>query len=291
MHTSNSKTTPKLDFVAIDFETATREPHSACALGMVNVVNGDTAGHKWLIQPPGNFYESNHTMIHGVRSEHTAQSPTFDKVWPEIRQIIEGRILVAHNMSFDLKVLRASHSYYFPDEKRLETQYGCSLRIARLCYPQRSSHGLSALCEDWGIQLNHHDPLSDAKAVASIMSRMVIQRQQGLKELIALSENNHKQARMERMADKPPSQKQLDYLADLLLEDGHHKHYVSACLTMLANTNMAKVSRCIDKAKNGKRITVEFDTKAQMKQATGLRKPTSSIGQRHKSVLTIGYRR
>ncbi len=45
-------------WVAIDFETATREANSACALGLAVVRDGRIErAESWLIQPPFNEYE------------------------------------------------------------------------------------------------------------------------------------------------------------------------------------------------------------------------------------------
>ncbi len=54
-------------FVAIDFETATSERNSACAVGAVVFEQGSpTDTLNLLIRPPGNYYDGLNTTIHGI---------------------------------------------------------------------------------------------------------------------------------------------------------------------------------------------------------------------------------
>jgi len=91
-----------MDFVAIDFETATNRRNSACAIGMTEVQNGRIIGtHFTLIKPPGNKYLSHNTAIHGTTPEMTENAETFTELWPWIKSVIDGKILVAHFADFD----------------------------------------------------------------------------------------------------------------------------------------------------------------------------------------------
>src|SRR5665811_1958151 len=84
-------------FVALDFETATRERDSACAVAVAAVEGGRvTDVERWLIQPPGNEYEGFNISIHGITPEMTAGSGLMADVWPEVERWIGGRALVMH---------------------------------------------------------------------------------------------------------------------------------------------------------------------------------------------------
>ena len=57
-----------LSFTAIDFETATGHPESACAVGIVTVENGIIIDeYVTLIQPPNNEYWYRNIMCHGIQ--------------------------------------------------------------------------------------------------------------------------------------------------------------------------------------------------------------------------------
>ena len=150
-------------FVAIDFETATSERNSACAVGAVAFEQGSpTDTLSLLIRPPGNRYDGFNTMIHGISPSDTRRSPGFPEVWEKIAPMLDGRLVIAHNTAFDLSVLRrsAEHHGYVPDP----FSFACTYRIARSAMPDSTSWSLDVLADDFGIPLSHHDPLSDAHA-------------------------------------------------------------------------------------------------------------------------------
>ena len=75
-----------MNFVALDFETATHERNSACELGICVVENSEIVETKtWLIKPPSFPYFNPHNInIHGIYPKDLAQAPTFDEIWYEI---------------------------------------------------------------------------------------------------------------------------------------------------------------------------------------------------------------
>lgn len=154
-------------WVAIDFETATREATSACALG-VAIIEGDAVVDtaSWLIRPPFNEYEFRNTMVHGLSAEDTELAPEFDEVWWEIRQVLEGARLLAHHAAFDIRVLRA-----LLDSREIPApayEYACTVAMARAVMPELPNHKLNTVCEACGIELVHHEAQSDARACARV---------------------------------------------------------------------------------------------------------------------------
>jgi DNA polymerase-3 subunit epsilon len=158
-------------WTAIDFETASRERASACALGLA-VIEGDRVVERrdWLIQPPGNYFEAMNTRIHGIDADSVAQSPEFDEVWPEIEPYLRDAVVLAHNAPFDVGVLRASLARY---ELPLPSSAGwvCTVTMSRRVWPDLVNHRLSSVCRYCGIELDHHVAASDAAACASIALR------------------------------------------------------------------------------------------------------------------------
>ena len=162
-------------FVAIDFETADREPDSACAVGLVRVENGAiTKKVVQLIQPPRFFFEF--TYIHGIEWKHVADQPTFGQAWPKVAPLLEGaNFMAAHNAPFDHGVLAAccaAAGIAKPTHRFVDT-----VRLARevwKIYPTK----LPNVCEKLKIELNHHEALSDAEACAQIV---IAAQKQGVK--------------------------------------------------------------------------------------------------------------
>lgn len=154
-------------FVAIDFETATASRNSGCAVGLVIVENSEiTTARSWLIRPPDNAYDPFNISIHGITPDDTRGEPSFDSVWPEVFQYVGERIVIAHNTSFDISVVRNSVAYSSLPVP--EIRFACTYRMAKSTWPDRWSYRLDSLASDLDISLDHHDPKSDAEAAAAI---------------------------------------------------------------------------------------------------------------------------
>jgi DNA polymerase-3 subunit epsilon len=158
-----------MTFTAIDFETATGSPESACAVGIVTVEDGIiTEEYYTLIQPPNNEYWYRNIMVHGIKPVETINEKTFDSLFPEIQKRLFGRKIVAHNEAFDRRVLKSTMNYYglYYDELEIAEMWECTCKIYRKkgYKPANLKH-----CADLNnIQLVHHEALSDARACAKL---------------------------------------------------------------------------------------------------------------------------
>lgn len=149
-------------FTAIDFETAQGYRHSICQVGLVRVVNGvATDSLSLLVQPPNNDYWWRFTQIHGLTAHDTADAPTFDQLWPQLRPFIEHQTVVAHNAAFDCACLQRTLEYYHLPQPDYTRQ--CTYLLYR--------KNLADLCAEHRIPLNHHDALSDAHACSELYLR------------------------------------------------------------------------------------------------------------------------
>ena len=178
--------------VAIDFETANYGLESACALSMVRIVDGqenmvldigcgtgisiaimdqeakkaygiDTA-RTYLIRPPNRHFRF--TYIHGIRWDDVQDSPTFTELFYDISEFMKGAdYLLAHNASFDRKVLKSCCDYW--DLEFPEIPFLCTLKGCRRGLSLRKN-SLDCVCSHLNIPLKHHDAASDALAAAKI---------------------------------------------------------------------------------------------------------------------------
>jgi DNA polymerase-3 subunit epsilon len=156
------------NFCAIDFETACYQRASACAVGLVRVKEGQIEETFYtLIKPPeGMAILPSFTQIHGISNRDVANAPSFDRVWPELRAFIGNDFLVAHNSSFDKSVLRYCLGYYGIEYTIPE--FVCTVQCARRKWPQLYNHKLDTVSRFLGIELTHHEALSDSIACAKI---------------------------------------------------------------------------------------------------------------------------
>jgi DNA polymerase-3 subunit epsilon len=156
-------------FTAIDFETATAKRNSAFAVGIITVENGKIIDEFYtLIQPPYNEYNWRNINVHGITEVDTLNAPFFNEIYPEIKNRLFGRKIVAHNESFDRSVLRRTMESYGLNyyDLNIEEKWNCTLKIYRAkgYIPAR----LDICCKIQGIELNHHEALSDARACAML---------------------------------------------------------------------------------------------------------------------------
>lgn len=165
-----------MEFLALDFETATAQPDSPCELGIA-VVRGGVVREvrNWLIKPKQwpNFSPWN-VAVHGIRPADVAEAPRWIGIWDEVVELLEGSTIVAHNAAFDMSVLRstlAAHGIAHPT-----FQYFCSVGMSRKMWPGRSSYGLKPMCDMHGIPLKHHRAGNDAEATAELVLRATDQR-------------------------------------------------------------------------------------------------------------------
>jgi len=158
-----------MNFTAIDFETATGKHYSACAVGIITVENDKIIDeYNSLIQPPNNEYSDYNSKIHGITEGDTVNIPSFPDVYTEIRDLLQGKTIVAHNESFDRNVLQKTMEYYDLDYSELDisTPWECTLKLYRSKGYKPAS--LDSCCKKRGIKLNHHEALSDARGCAML---------------------------------------------------------------------------------------------------------------------------
>ena len=162
------------NFVAIDFETATGDRNSACAVAIVTVEEGIIVEeYSQLIQPPSNDYTWRNIQVHGIRPNDTVNSPSFSEVYPELHKRLTGKTVVAHNEAFDRSVMQKSmESYDIPyADLGCEEEWVCTVKKYRA--NGFKSAALNVLCDHFEIKLQHHDALSDARACAKLYLKLL----------------------------------------------------------------------------------------------------------------------
>ena len=151
--------------VAIDFETADRYSDSACALGMARIEDNRIT-EEWyhLIQPPRPRVYFTH--IHGLTRALLKDQPVFTELWSDMSAFWAGAdLFVAHNASFDRRILYGCCEAF--GLKAPSAPFACTVKGSRrkLRLPR---HRLDDVCAYLGLELQHHNAASDARAAAGI---------------------------------------------------------------------------------------------------------------------------
>lgn len=159
-----------MKFVTIDFETANRNRNSPCEIGLTFVADGEVVETKsWLIRPKEMEFDYFNVLLHGIRPDMVADQPEFDVMWDEVKPLVDGQLLIAHNAGFDISVLRRTLELYglpFPS-----LSYACSYIFSKKIWKGLPAYDLKSLCTLNGIALDHHRAGPDSMATAQLSLR------------------------------------------------------------------------------------------------------------------------
>src|SRR5690606_9046822 len=152
-----------------DLQLATAAYTSVCAVGIVKGEKNKTGDqfHSLVrLRKNQNMWQT--TRGHGIKPKDTLAGTTFLELFPTIERSLNGDRMVAHNEKFDREVLIKTMGLYELDYKilQLSPTWECTSEIYRSKGFKRTK--LSICCQIMGIELNHHDPLSDAMASAQL---------------------------------------------------------------------------------------------------------------------------
>jgi DNA polymerase III subunit epsilon len=107
----------------------------------------------------------------GITQEMLADAPGLEEVLPPLRNLLENRVLVAHNAPFDRRVLRRSFELIglvWPNPPVL-----CTAALARQLLPLQRRRGLGVLADALGIEVDTaHRALADAETCARVLCAM-----------------------------------------------------------------------------------------------------------------------
>lgn len=107
--------------------------------------------------------------VHGIRAADAAHAPRFGEVAPHLLELLDGRVIVAHNASFDLRFLRAElQRAGFGAHAELPSHV-CTLELARELIAG-AGRTLQDCCDAFDIVLEGaHRAAGDARATARLL--------------------------------------------------------------------------------------------------------------------------
>lgn len=175
----------RLDFTALDVETANRERGSICAVGLSKVRDGQILrSTSWLVDPPGGrTFETMNTRKHGITAADLDAALTWEESLTALLNFAEGD-MIAHHSLFDMQAL--SQACDLSDLKEpiltsIDTQ-----ALAKNFLP----------CKDFGLKdvarslalppFKHHNAEEDAVTCARILIELA-RSQGGLNQLLSSS--------------------------------------------------------------------------------------------------------
>lgn len=157
-----------MNFVAIDFETANEKRNSPCSIGIVVVKNNKVVEKKnILIKPFDMRFSPLNIWIHGIKPEMVVNEKEFNVVWEEIKHYFNETMIIAHNASFDISVLRHTLEHYHIELPCFN--YICTMKLSKNFYTNLENCKLNTVNKLLNYSFNHHYALDDALACSNIM--------------------------------------------------------------------------------------------------------------------------
>lgn len=159
------------DFTVIDLETTGLNPKTDKIIeaGAVRVRNGVITEQFASPVNPGRKLEERIIELTGIRDEDLEEAPYIEEVLPKLIDFIGDDILVGHRVLFDFSFIKkaATNIGLSFEKKGIDT-----LKLARRFLPELESKRLTFLCEYYGIPLQAHRAVEDAKATAMLYHKL-----------------------------------------------------------------------------------------------------------------------
>ncbi len=190
-----------LDYAVVDVETsggAYKAGHRIIELAIVELREGVvTREFQSLVNPERGIVPSV-TRLTGISEARVATAPRFADIAGEVRNRIEQRVFVAHNVDHDWAFVGGQLREALGEAPCV--QMLCTEQLSRRLLASQRRHHLDALCGRFGVEVHgRHRALGDARAAAGILRCLLEEAERrGVRDLRAL------QRRLARPAGRDP---------------------------------------------------------------------------------------
>ncbi len=170
----------ELSWAAIDFESAGTAPGETDCPVQVGIVRVDG-----LFSPEPQIFTSyiachrpvrwSAARVHGITADMLKNAPEFTTLWPQLRTLLRGAVVLGHNPATEKRFLRAFPGHGFGP-------WVDTLVLARKAMPDLPDHALATACDALGISpgvsalvpgRRWHDALYDAAASLQLFRTLV----------------------------------------------------------------------------------------------------------------------
>lgn len=151
--------------VFLDLETtgATATRDRITEVGLIEVDNGRFIREWSSLVNPGMSIPSGIQALTGISNDMVALAPRFEEIARELYEVIDGRVLIAHNARFDYGFLKNEFRRL---GKTFTAPVLCTVKLSRKLFPQHPRHNLDSLMNRHGIHCDaRHRALGDARVL------------------------------------------------------------------------------------------------------------------------------
>ena len=154
-------------YIVFDVETPNRFNNRMSAIGITVVEDSCITNSYFSYVNPETTFDYFNIRLTGIDERTVWDAPTFPQLWQQIEPMMSSGILVAHNATFDMGVLKKCLTDYGIAWKQ-NADYCCTVQMGRRLLPD-ISHKLNCMCDYYDIELDHHKADSDSRAAAEIL--------------------------------------------------------------------------------------------------------------------------
>lgn len=162
-------------YAVIDVETtgtASGGADRVTELAIVHVDDGIVGESFHTLVDPGRPIPPWIQGLTGITDEMVAGAPPFEGIADRVREWLDGRVFVAHNVGFDWGFV--TRELVRTTGHGLEQSRLCTVRLGRLLVPRLRSHGLDALTTHYRIPVQgRHRASGDALATARLLLELL----------------------------------------------------------------------------------------------------------------------
>ena len=179
----------EVTFAVVDVETTgggVDRGHRITEIAIVEVRGGRIVDEYQTLVNPGRRVPAVVAGLTGISQAMVDQAPYFEHVADEVLSRLEGRVFVAHNVTFDWRFVSAELLRALGDAPELVRL--CTVRMVRRLTPALRHRNLDVVARHFGVQ-NHgrHRAYGDALATARVFLRLLDEaRGRGLEDVATL---------------------------------------------------------------------------------------------------------
>lgn len=164
----------ELSFAVIDFETTGMSPGNSRVIEVGIVIVEELKIKKTFstLINPGRDIPYFISKLTGISNRDVENAPYFDEVADSVFNLVKDKVIVAHNVPFDIPFLKSELRWgginYTPENSL------CTLKLSRKLFPDLKSKSLSSVTNYLGVRHKDvHRALGDATVTAKILIKML----------------------------------------------------------------------------------------------------------------------
>lgn len=165
-----------LPLAFVDIETTGGQAawHRITEIAIVGA-HGDALDFEWqTLLNPGVRIPSSIVALTGIDDELVQDAPVFADVAAELRERLQGRLFIAHNVKFDYHFIRGE---FLRLGMRWQAPNACTARLSRRLFPAQRRHNLDTVIDVHGlICATRHRAMPDAAALWQFWRKLRAER-------------------------------------------------------------------------------------------------------------------